>query len=168
MNLFQRFLPIFLAACWVTGCDAPGDKPAHRHARADSAVGSGAELRPDLFSAAPETVEGCVGLYTYDSLNISFDSLDVDKGKKLLATKSGSFAYLRLHGKSMILHFDSTQSAKTGEKGFREVYRDGDYTVVLVLRTLEEEGEAVKEAGTMEIIHGGKHYVIRVKGLSGC
>lgn len=167
MNRFYRLFLVVAAVCWACGCDSPGGKPAHRHGRSDSAESNSPELRPDIFSSAPENVEGCVGLYTYDSLNIPFDSLDVDKGKKILATKTETFAFFRLHGRNIILRYDSAES-KPGEKESREVYRGSDFKVVLVTRSLQEEGEAVKESGTLEIIHGDKHFVIRVKGLSGC
>ena len=52
-------------------------------------------MRPDVFVAAPGTVEGCVGLYTYDSLDIAYDALDVDKGRKIFVTKSNDFAFFR-------------------------------------------------------------------------
>ena len=169
MNCFYRLLLLLLAGSCVTGCDSPGGKQAHRHGRADSLAGENSpELRPDVFTVAPGDVEGCVGLYTYDSLHIAFDSLDVDKGKKILATVATNFAFLRLHGKNIVLRYDSAESRKLGDKEFKEVYRGNGYTAVLITHTLQEEGEAVKESGTLEISHGNIHFSVKVKGLAGC
>jgi hypothetical protein len=73
----------------IVGCDAPGGKASHHHGKADAPASAenSANLRPDLFVAGPGTLEGCVGLYTYDSLNIATDSLDVDKGEKIFVRR---------------------------------------------------------------------------------
>src|SRR5580698_8429195 len=89
MNTFHRLMLLSWVGCVMPGCDAPDKKTAHAE--------NTEFLRPDVFSASPDKVEGCVGLYTYDSLNVAFDSLDVDKGKKILATKTAEFAFIRLH-----------------------------------------------------------------------
>ena len=73
-----------------------------------------------------------MGLYTYDSLAIPFDSLDVDKGKKVLVTKTNEFAFFRLHQKDVYLQYDSAKSGPIDKKTYKEVYRGNDYTVVLV------------------------------------
>jgi len=168
MKRFHRLFLVLFGAFWAVACDSPPGKPGNPHGRPDSVAGTGAGLRPDTFNSAPANIEGCVGLYTYDSLNIPFDSLDVDKGKKILATKTESFAFFRLRGRNIILRYDSAQSGKLGDKEFREVYRGNDFKIILTLRTQEQEGESVKESGTFEIIQGDRHFTVKVKGLSGC
>jgi hypothetical protein len=168
MNSISRLVALVWAFCVVSGCDAP-DKRTPRHGKPDSAATEYNEfLRPDVFSASPEKVEGCVGLYTYDSLNIAFDSLDVDKGKKILATKTSEFAFLRLHRKDIYLRYDSAKSGPIDKKTYKEVYRGNEYTVVLVTHAIREEGESQWSTGTLEIIFKDKHFRIKVKGLSGC
>jgi hypothetical protein len=173
MNPFYRCLLLFLVAGFVIpGCDSPGKNTSHRHGKVDSpsAGENSTALRPDIFFSAPGKVEGCVGLYTYDSLNIAFDSLDVDKGKKIFVTVPTSFAFFRLHRKDVFLHYDSTQSNQIDSKTFREVYRGNDYTAVLITHSVREEGETVWSTGTLEIIQiqGNKHFKIKIRGLSGC
>jgi hypothetical protein len=169
MNPFRRLLLLLLAGCVIVGCDSPDGKNSHRHGKAESAVVENSEfLRPDIFYAAPSRVDGCVGLYTYDSLNIAFDSLDVDKGKKIFVTVPTSFAFLRLHRKDVYLHYDSAESKQIDSKTFREVYRGSDYTAVLITHSVREEGETVWSTGTLEIVFKDKHFKIRVRGLSGC
>jgi hypothetical protein len=169
MNSIHRLLLLSLTLCVISGCDSPDRKNAHRHGKPDSTATENTEfLRPDTFSASPDKVEGCIGLYTYDSLNIAFDSLDVDKGKKVLATKTTDFAFFRLHRKDIYLPYDRAKSGPIDKKTFKEVYRGNDYTVVLITHTVREEGESVWSTGTLEIIHGDEHFRIKIKGLSGC
>lgn len=168
MNLFNRCLPLLImAGTMTTGCDSPENKSSRRHARADT-PGQDELLRPDVFVSAPGMVEGCVGLYTYDSLNIAYDALDVDKGRKIFVTKTNDFAFFRLNNKDIVLHFDRSQSRKPDGKTIKEVYKGEGYTAVLITRTIETQGETVWSAGTLEIILGEKHFIMKVRGLSGC
>jgi hypothetical protein len=169
MNSFHRLLPLFWAVCMIAGCDSPDRRTSHPRGKPDSAGTEYSEfLRPDIFFSSPGKVDGCVGLYTYDSLAIAFDSLDVDKGGKILVTVPTDFAFFRLHRKDIYLHYDSAKSGPVDKKTFKEVYRGNDYTVVLIMHTVREEGETQWSTGTLEIIHGDKHFRIKVKGLSGC
>jgi hypothetical protein len=160
MNTFLRLMLFSGVVCTAASCDSRDRKAAHTE--------NTEFLRPDVFSASPDKVEGCVGLYTYDSLNIAFDSLDVDKGKKILATKTTDFAFLRLHRKDIYLPYDRAKSGPIDKKTFKEVYRGNDYTVILITHTVREEGESEWSTGTLEIIFKDKHFLIRIRGLSGC
>jgi hypothetical protein len=169
MNSFHRLLLLSWSFSVMSGCDSPDKKTAHRHGRPDSAATENTEfLRPDVFSVSPDKIEGCLGLYTYDSLNIDFDSLDVDKGKKILATKTTEFAFLRLHHKDIYLPYDRAKSGPIDKKTNKEVYRGNDYTVILITRRVREEGESEWSTGTLEIIFSEKHFLIKIRGLSGC
>jgi hypothetical protein len=169
MNLFNRYLLLLLLAGWfVAGCDSPGDGTARHRGKTDPAEGNAAQLRPDLFVTGPGTLDGCVGLYTYDSLNVAFDSLDVDKGRKIFATKASSFAFLRIHNRNITLQYDRAGSGEVDKKTVREVYRNGEYTAILVTHSLQAEGETILLSGTLEIIRGNQHFKVKVKGVSGC
>jgi hypothetical protein len=160
MNTFHRLMLLSWVVCMAAGCDSRDRKTAHAE--------NTEFLRPDVFIASPDKVEGCLGLYTYDSLNIAFDSLDVDKGKKILATKTTEFAFLRLHHRDIYLAFDRAKSGPIDKKTSKEVYRGNDYTVILITRTVREEGESEWSTGTLEVISKDKHLLIKVRGLSGC
>jgi hypothetical protein len=169
MNSIYRLLLMLWAFCVVSGCDSPDRRTSNHRGKPDSAATENSEfLRPDIFFSSPGKVDGCVGLYTYDSLNIAFDSLDVDKGKKILVTVATDFAFFRLHRKDVYLRYDSAKSGPIDKKTIKEVYRGNDYTVILITRSVREEGETQWSTGTLEIIHGDKHFRIRVRGLSGC
>ena len=169
MNPFNRYLLLFLLAGWLAaGCDSPGDGTSRHRGKVDPAEGNAMQLRPDLFVTGPGTLDGCVGLYTYDSLNVAFDSLDVDKGRKIFATKASSFAFLRIHNRNITLQYDRAGSGAVDKKTFREVYRGGEYTAILVTHSLQAEGETIIATGTLEIIRGSQHFKVKIKGVSGC
>lgn len=172
MKLSCCYLLLLSVFFLMNSCDSPGGASRHR-SKGDASSdenANAAALRPDIFYSAPATFDGCVGLYTYDSLNIAFDSLDVDKGKKIFATRTSDLAFFRLHRKDIVLHYDRSQSRKLDDKTFKEVFKGDEYMAVLVTRTVQEEGEAVWSTGTLEIIqlHGDKHFKIKIRGLSGC
>ena len=178
MNLFNRLLLIYLLSIAViAGCDEPPKKHVTHHgAAADAAgssgAGSGAEKNtlppPDIFVAAPHTIEGCVGLYTYDSLKTSFDNMDVDKGRKILATKTAEFAFLRWHGKDVVMKYDKKESKVVDKTTSKEVYRGNGFVVVLMMQVIQVKGEEMLSTGTLEIIQGDKRIKIKVSGVSGC
>ncbi|HET6256917.1 MAG TPA: hypothetical protein VFE32_22790 [Puia sp.] len=168
MNSFHRLLLLSWAVCVISGCDSPDKRTSHHRDTPDSATENNEFLRPDIFSSSPGKVDGCVGLYTYDSLAIPLDSLDVDKGKKILVTVATDFAFFRLHRKDVYLHYDSAKSGPIDKKTYKEVYRGNDYTVILIMHAVRGVGETQWSTGTLEIIFKDKHLKIRVKGLSGC
>jgi hypothetical protein len=170
MKVTPRLLLLSLALLVFAGCDSPEKKNAHRRGKPDSAgvLENSEALRPEVFQASPNKVDGCVGLYTYDSLDIAFADLDVDKGKKIFVTVAGGFAFFRLHGKDIYLKYDSGQSKEIDTKTSKEVYRGNDYTAVLETHAVRTEGETVWEAGTLEIMYKGRRFAIKVRGLSGC
>ena len=174
MNLFNRPLLIcFLGILVIAGCDEPPKKHATRHAAAADSGGAGALEKnslppPDIFVAAPHTIEGCVGLYTYDSLKTSFDNMDVDKGRKILATKTAEFAFLRWHGKDVMMKYDKKESKVVDKTTNKEVYRGNGFVVVLMMQVIQVKGEEMLSTGTLEIIQGDKRIKIKVSGVSGC
>ncbi len=167
MKLLNQLLLLVLAGSLAAGCDEPGNGAGRHHAKADSHENN-AFLRPDVFITAPNTIEGCIGLYTYDSLDIAFDSLDVDKGRKIFVTKTEDFAFFRIHNREILLHYDKAESKSLDKKTSKEVYKGNEYTAVLITHTVREQGESVWSTGTLEIIRGDKRIKIKIRGLSGC
>ena len=173
MNLLNRSLLIFLlASLFIAGCDDPPKKRAVRRPKETTAPAPAVVERntlppPDIFVASPHTIQGCVGLYTYDSLKSSFD-MDVDKGKKILATKTAEFAYLRVHGKDVLLKYDRKESKVVDKTTNKEVYRGNGYVVVLLTQVIQVKGEEMLSTGTLEIIQGDKRVKIKISGVSGC
>jgi hypothetical protein len=163
MKRYNHSLFILLAVLlFATGCDQFGDdKPPHKEVKT-------IPFHPDIFVASPGKIAGCSGLYTYDSLNVPVDGLDVDKGKKIFATKSKVLGYLRVHNQDIFLKYDAAESKPVNETTTKEVYRGGGYTAVLTLHEMNAEGEVVWKGGTLEIWRGKQKVVIKIRGISGC
>ncbi|MBS1664956.1 MAG: hypothetical protein JST68_28170 [Bacteroidetes bacterium] len=163
-----------LAVLLVTGCDEPAPKKRAARRPKDSAAASEAAAEknllgaPDIFIASPHTIEGCVGLYTYDSLKTTFDNMDVDKGRKILATKTAEFAYLRFHGKDILLKYDKKESMIVDKTKQKEVYKGNGFVVVLITEVIQTKGEEMLSTGTLEITQGDKKIKIKIGGVSGC
>lgn len=169
MNLFNRPLLIcLLGIVIVAGCDEPPKKHSNHRSRDTAAAEKNTLPPPDIFVAAPHTIEGCVGLYTYDSLKTSFDNMDVDRGKKILATKTAEFAFLRYHGKDVVMKYDKKESKVVDKATTREVYRGAGFVVVLQTQVIQVKGEEMLSTGTLEIIQGDKRIKIKISGVAGC
>ncbi len=169
MNLFNRPLLIFLlGVVVVAGCDEPPKKHSPHHSKDTAAAEKNTLPPPDIFVAAPHTIEGCVGLYTYDSLKTSFDNMDVDKGKKILATKTAEFAFLRYRGKDVVMKYDRKESKVVDKTTNKEVYRGNGFVVVLLTQVIQVKGEEMLSTGTLEIIQGDKRIKIKISGVGGC
>ena len=165
-SLKPPFFTVLLLAAMMTACDQ-FDKPA-RHGKSDSVMGYAA-LRPQVFITAPDSLEGCQGLYTYDSLKIPFDSLDVDKGKKIFVTKPTEFGILMLGNKKVALKYDRDESKELGAKSFKEVYKGNDgLMVILTDQAIKKDGEVVWVTGTLEIRRGKSWIRVRIRGVVGC
>jgi hypothetical protein len=172
MNLFTRLLLIIpLAVFFIAGCDEPPKKRVSRHPK-DPSPSAPVEKNtlppPDIFVASPHGIQGCVGLYTYDSLKTSFDNMDVDKGKKILATKTAEFAFLRVHGKDVVLKYDKKESKVVDKTTNKEVYRGNGFVLVLLTQVIQVKGEEMLSTGTLEISQGDKKIKIKISGVSGC
>src|ERR1700760_4622990 len=179
MNLFNRPLLIcLLGLAVIAGCDEPpkkhGTRPVAPADGSGASAGASAAAEkntlppPDIFVAAPHTIEGCVGLYTYDSLKTSFDNMDVDKGRKILATQTAESAFLRWHGKDVVTKYDKKESKVVDKTTNKEVYRGNGFVVVLMMQVIQVKGEEMLSTGTLEIIQGDKRIKIKVSGVSGC
>ncbi len=153
---------VFAVSCGQFGDGKPHHKPVSA-APVDKTV-----VQPDIFEVAPNKIAGCSGLYMYDSLMTSYDNLDVDKGKKILAVKTESLAYLKIKGKDVFLTYDKASSGLMSDGNKKEVYKGAGITAVLVIQEIGAEGETVRQGGTLEISKGKAKVKIKIKGLSGC
>lgn len=167
MNALKPFFFTFLlTAAMMAGCDQ-FDKPS-RHGKTDSATGYAA-LRPQVFVNAPDSLEGCQGLYTYDSLRIPFDSLDADKGKKIFVTRPTEFGVLMIGNKRVTLKYDRGESGSGDAGSIKEVYKGAaGLMAILNYQSVRKNGEVVWVTGTLEIRRGPSWIRVRIRGVVGC
>ena len=128
-------------------------------------------IKLESFSQIPSEIDGCVGLYTYDSISLK-------KGKYIIATDLQKFAFIKIDGNKIQLKFVGNDSllgdVSQRKKTYAAVYKGINYQIILntipaksASKTSEEE-ETWFDKGTVEISVGNKRIKIKVHGRSGC
>jgi hypothetical protein len=139
---------------------------AHSYAQSKGEI-----LKLNYFEKIPPEVDGCNGLYTYDSVSLN-------RKKYIIVTDLSEFALININGNQIRLKYegngllagDNSQAKKT----FNTVYNGKNIQLILNTRPEKkgakswEESETWRDRGTLEIIVGDRHVKIRVHGISGC
>lgn len=139
-------------------------------------VGAKSQSKSDRFrlnylDKIPAEVDGCNGLYTYDTVSL-------ENKKYILVTALSEYALINVNGIQIQLRYTG-ESALDGvnsqaKKIFNAVYQGKNYQVILNTKAEKNAGKAGKESetwrdrGTVEVIVGDRHVKIRVHGISGC
>ena len=150
--LFSAWALMFAVACSHSQKDS---KRAGNQSFGDSS------LHLAAFSSVPDTLEGCSGTYT-------FDTLDLKKGDKIFLTKLSEFAIIRIGKKDIYLKYDSLDSREINEKTQKEVFKGYGYTAILITRVDKVVDETFESSGTLEIIGNKRRIKIKVHGIAGC
>jgi hypothetical protein len=128
-------------------------------------------IKLNYFENIPPEVDGCSGLYTYDSVSLK-------KKKYIIVTDLSEMALVNVNGSQIQLKYvgngaiagDNSQVKKI----FLTVYKGKTLEVILYTRPerkagkSREETETWRDKGTMELIMGERHIKIRIHGVSGC
>jgi hypothetical protein len=128
-------------------------------------------IKLNYFEHIPPEVDGCSGLYTYDSVSLK-------KKKYIIVTDLSEMALVNVNGSQIQLKYagngaiagDNSQVKKT----FYTMYNGKILLVILNTRPERkagkswEETETWRDRGTVELIMGERHIRIRIHGISGC
>jgi hypothetical protein len=128
-------------------------------------------VKLNYFEKIPPELDGCNGLYTYDSVSLN-------RKKYIIVTDLSEFALININGNQIRLKYegsgllagDNSQTKKT----FNTVYNGKNIQLILNTKPEKkaaknsEESETWRDRGTLEIIMGDRHVKIRVHGISGC
>jgi len=128
-------------------------------------------IKLNYFDNIPPEVDGCSGLYTYDSVSLK-------KKKYIIVTDLSEIALVNVNGSQIQLKY-AGNGAITGDnsqvkKIFLTVYKGKTLQVILNTRPERkagkgrEETETWRDKGTMELMMGERHIKIRIHGVSGC
>jgi hypothetical protein len=117
-------------------------------------------IKLDYFNSIPSQIDGCSGLYTYDSTSLK-------KKKYIVVTDLQEVAIIKVDGKQIALK--RTSNAELSKDSYRSVYKGSGYTMVLTTKTLKQSGDEVWiERGSVDITHGQSKVTIKIHGESGC
>ena len=117
-------------------------------------------IKLDFFNKVPSEIDGCSGLYTYDSTSL--------KSKKyIIITDLQETAFIKVDGKQITLKRIS--NSELSKNSYKTVYKGSGYTVVLTTKILKQSGDEVWiEGGSVEISKGQTKVIIKIHGESGC
>jgi hypothetical protein len=117
-------------------------------------------LKLGFFNSIPSQIDGCSGLYTYDSTSLK-------KKKYIVVTDLQEMAFIKVDGKQIAL--TRTSNTELSKNSYRSVYKGSGYTMVLTTKTLKQSGDEVWiEGGSVVISQGQNKLTIKIHGESGC
>jgi hypothetical protein len=117
-------------------------------------------LKLDFFSKIPSAIDGCSGLYTYDTILTK-------KKKYIIVTDLQELAFIRINGKEIKLTRISNKELP--KQTYVSKYSGDGYTVILTTKTGKQTGDEVySETGSIEVIKGTEKIMIKIHGESGC
>jgi YD repeat-containing protein len=128
-------------------------------------------VKLNYFDKIPPELDGCNGLYTYDSVSLN-------RKKYIIVTDLSEFALININGNQIRLKYDGSGllagDNSQNKKTFNTVYNGKNIQLILNTKPEKkaakswEESETWRDRGTLEIILGDRHVKIRVHGISGC
>lgn len=116
--------------------------------------------RLNLFNNIPEQIDGCSGLYTYDSIPLQ-------QQRYLFASNLQELAFVKINSRQITLNL--LKREKLSKEVYRNTYEGGGYKVILQIKAVKRSGdELFYNTGTLEIWQGEKNLRVKIHGESGC
>ena len=117
-------------------------------------------IKPDFITQIPRDIEGCTGLYT-------FDTTVFKKKAYIIETDLRQTAYIKINGKLIKLKLLNNKNLP-GET-YKSTYSGEGYTVILISKTVKQlDVDKSLDSGTLEIIKDKQKLKVKVHGISGC
>lgn len=116
-------------------------------------------LKMDFITKFPSVIDGCSGVYTYDTTSTK-------KKKYIIVTDLQELGFIKIHGKEIKLNI--TDKKDLSSTSFRTTFKGDGYTVILTTNTVKQIDELSIENGTLEITKGSLKMVLTIHGESGC
>ena len=117
-------------------------------------------LKLDFFNKIPPEIDGCSGLFTYDTTSLK-------KKRYIVVTDLQELAFIRVNGKQFMLK--KIQNKQLFKNTFKTIYRGEGYMIILTTTTRKQlDIESSLDIGTVEILTESCKLSIKVHGESGC
>jgi hypothetical protein len=117
-------------------------------------------IRLEYFPSIPKAIDGCGGMYTYDSVSLK-------REKYIFIDNQQELAFIHIGGKTIALK--RLSEAALGKKTYKDVFAGSGYTVTVILKTvktIDEEDNFVD--GTLEVRKGQSVLKLKIHGEAGC
>jgi hypothetical protein len=117
-------------------------------------------IKPELITRIPRDIEGCTGLFT-------FDTTAFKRKAYIIETDLRQTAYIKMNGKLIKLKLLNNKTLP-GET-YKSTYTGEGFTVILISKTVKQiDVEKSLDSGTLEIIKDKQKIKVKVHGISGC
>lgn len=117
-------------------------------------------IKLDFFKSIPNEIDGCSGLYTYDTTSLKDQQY-------IFVTNLQDLAFIRINGKTISLKEMSRE--QLSPTSWRKVYDSDEYSVILVTKESKRVVDYVYlYTGILEITNDSGYIKIQVHGECGC
>lgn len=117
-------------------------------------------LKLEFFDKIPLEIDGCSGLYTYDTTLIK-------KEKYIIITDLQDLAFIKVQGRQIKLKF--FKNIELQQSTYKAIYKGEGYTITLTTSTVKQiDTELSLENGKLEILKGTSKLSVKIHGKSGC
>ncbi|MDX6189490.1 hypothetical protein SGQ83_09035 [Flavobacterium sp. Fl-318] len=119
------------------------------------------EIKLDFFKSIPDTLDGCLYTFNYDSI--------LSPQKNILLSNGSDITIIKIKGREIYLNKDTINTKQLSNSSYREVYFNNDYKLILNIEEYNSANEAALYKGTLEIStkqNFTKKY--KIKGKGGC
>lgn len=116
-------------------------------------------IKIDLITKIPSEIDGCSGLYTYDTTSMK-------RNKYVIVTDLQEFGLIKIQGKEIRLKISDKKELSSTT--FKTVFKGDGYIITLVTKTGKRIDELSIETGTLEITKDAQKVILKIHGESGC
>jgi hypothetical protein len=119
-----------------------------------------ASIKLDFFKSIPKVIDGCSGIYTYDTTRLK-------KERYIFISNVQDLGLIKVNGKTISLKMVSNK--QLSKVSWKYVFKGSGYIITLTTQQVKQTGEEVSlESGTLEVINGANKLTTKIHGESGC
>ena len=114
----------------------------------------------EFFNKIPSEIDGCSGLYTFDTTSIK-------KEKYIIITDLQDFAFIKVQGRQIKLKL--FKIIELSQLKHKAIYKGEGYTITLTTKSSKQiDTELSLDNGSLEVLKGTFKLSIKIHGESGC
>ena len=115
----------------------------------------------EYFNAVPDTIQlwGCLGEFTYDSINTK-------KDKYIIFISSEGFAMILVNNK--LIYLDKISETKPSNKKLEQKYRGQNFDMTLNLKKKSEEYLVTHYSGILVLNYNNQSHIFKIIGKFAC
>jgi hypothetical protein len=116
-------------------------------------------IKLEFITKVPAVIDGCAGLYTYDTTSLK-------KRRFIIATNMQELAFVKIGGR--LIKLDKVDERQAPGSQDIMTYKGEGISVKLTVKSVHEGYESSIDIGTLQIDQGTLHLIVKIHGESGC